>query len=95
MSTLYTSRRQPAKNITGDSEQAGLAAPSDTSFKRRPPDSEVDLMFELAKEVVKMKSKFCRLHHIPHATSQLTTSQGIAKKLGLQSRPTPHLKERD
>jgi hypothetical protein len=39
-STSYTLRRQSANNVTGDSEQAGLAESSDTASKKKRLDSD-------------------------------------------------------
>jgi len=43
--------RQPANNVTGDSEQAGLVEPSHTAFKRTRLDSEINARLVAAEMI--------------------------------------------
>ncbi|RPA91942.1 hypothetical protein L873DRAFT_257780 [Choiromyces venosus 120613-1] len=46
VSTTACIYRHHANSITGDSEQAGLVGPSDTTFKKLPLESEIDTKLE-------------------------------------------------
>src|SRR5205809_1509337 len=43
----WTSLRQPADNVTGDSEQAGLAKPPSKRRRKGCPDSEPNVLLDL------------------------------------------------